>query len=106
MLRRCRNVPENRKEEIEIREEANDRYPKVKYLDPKIEKEMLMEFEKFEKEEENRILERIEMKKRYIREQFLGDYPVGKVEKEFIYNTKCTLSFDQAIVYVFIDFKI
>ena len=51
-------------------------------------------------------LEKIEMKKRYIRENFLGDYPKEIIEKKFIYNDKITMAWSEFIPTLFIDFSV
>lgn len=107
--RKFENLPDWRKEEIEFREEANNRYPKVKAQDMVDEISLLEKFEKFEKEE--KIIEekkkwRIDSKRRFVKENFLGEYPVELVEKEFILNEKAVSPWNTTIAYVFIDFTI
>jgi len=51
---------------------------------------------------EKKQLESIEMKKRYIKENFLGDYPKELINTKFVYNDKLKCSYDIAIKNIFL----
>ena len=64
----------------------------------------MIELEEAARIEENR-LERIENKKRYIEENFLGDYPKELIDRKFIYNDNFKQSYDKGVSALFIDFN-